>query len=151
MGGLDRRGERRYRTRICWMSSLDAGMRCSTPSTRPARSTLSHTINVRLQGGRRAREARRAGCTRVRRHCAASTLPCNCTLLGIAWNRTLAKSLSGCPPLRQPRGNLMVSLVKSHANAIRIGWHLWEIDFRFAPVISLGWIGIESHTCSSCS
>ena len=27
----------------------------------------------------------------------------------------------------------MVSSVNSHANATRIGWHLWEIDLRFAP------------------
>ena len=27
----------------------------------------------------------------------------------------------------------MVSLVNSHTNATRIGWHLWEIDLRFAP------------------
>ena len=26
----------------------------------------------------------------------------------------------------------MVSLVSSHTNATRIGWHLWEIDLRFA-------------------
>jgi len=27
----------------------------------------------------------------------------------------------------------MVSSVNSHTNATRIGWHLWEIDLRFAP------------------
>ena len=27
----------------------------------------------------------------------------------------------------------MVSLVNSHTDATKIGWHLWEIDFRFAP------------------
>jgi len=37
------------------------------------------------------------------------------------------------PPGRQPRGKSMVSLVNSHTNATRIGWHLWEIDLRFAP------------------
>ena len=26
----------------------------------------------------------------------------------------------------------MVSQVNSHTNATRIGWHLWEIDLRFA-------------------
>jgi hypothetical protein len=36
------------------------------------------------------------------------------------------------PPWRQPRGKSMVSLVNSHTNATRIGWHLWEIDLRFA-------------------
>ena len=39
----------------------------------------------------------------------------------------------GVPPWRQPRGKWMVSLVNSHTNATRIGWHLWEIDLRFAP------------------
>jgi hypothetical protein len=29
----------------------------------------------------------------------------------------------------------MVSLVKSHTNATRIGRHLWEIDLGFAPVL----------------
>ena len=33
----------------------------------------------------------------------------------------------------------MVSLVNSHAKASRIGWHLWEIDFRFAPGLPPGW------------
>jgi len=37
------------------------------------------------------------------------------------------------PPWRQPRGQWMVSLVNSHTNATRIGWHLWEIDLRFSP------------------
>ena len=30
-------------------------------------------------------------------------------------------------------------LVNSHTNATRIGWHLWEIDLRFAPGLPLGW------------
>ena len=42
------------------------------------------------------------------------------------------------PPWRQPRGKLMVSLVNSHTNATRIGWHLLEIDFRFAPGLPPG-------------
>jgi len=33
----------------------------------------------------------------------------------------------------------MVSLVNSHTNATRIGWHLWEIDLRFAPGLPPGW------------
>ena len=33
----------------------------------------------------------------------------------------------------------MVSLVNSHTNATRIGWYLWEIDLRFAPVLPPGW------------
>jgi len=32
----------------------------------------------------------------------------------------------------------MVSLVISHANVTRIGWHLWEIDLRFALELSPG-------------
>ena len=36
------------------------------------------------------------------------------------------------PPWRQPRCKSMVSAVNSHTNATRIGWHLWEIDLRFA-------------------
>ena len=32
----------------------------------------------------------------------------------------------------------MVSLVNSHTNASRIGWHLWEIDLRFAPGLPPG-------------
>ena len=45
------------------------------------------------------------------------------------------------PPWRQPRGRWMVSLVNSHTNATRIGWHLWEIDLRFAPGLPPGWWG----------
>jgi hypothetical protein len=37
-------------------------------------------------------------------------------------------------------GELMVYLVDSHTNAIRIGWHLWEIDLRFAPGLPPGWL-----------
>ena len=33
----------------------------------------------------------------------------------------------------------MVSLVNSHTNATRIGWHMWEIDLRFVPGLSPGW------------
>jgi len=43
------------------------------------------------------------------------------------------------PPWSQPRGKWMVSLVNSHTNATRIGWHLWEIDLRFAPGLPPGW------------
>ena len=45
------------------------------------------------------------------------------------------------PPWMQPRGNFMVSLVNSHTNSTRIGWHLWEIDLRFAPGSPPGWVG----------
>jgi len=34
----------------------------------------------------------------------------------------------------------MISLVNFHANATRIGKHLWEIDLGFAPGLSPGWI-----------
>jgi len=34
-------------------------------------------------------------------------------------------------------GKTIVYAVNSHANATRIGWHLWEIDSRFAP--GSGW------------
>ena len=37
------------------------------------------------------------------------------------------------PPWRQPRGKSMVSFVNSYINSTRIGWHLLEIDLRFAP------------------
>jgi len=47
------------------------------------------------------------------------------------------------PPWRQPRGKLIVSLVNSHINATRIGWHVWEIDLRFAPGLPPGWIRVQ--------
>ena len=43
------------------------------------------------------------------------------------------------PPWRQPRGKWMVSLVNFHTNPARIGWHLWEIDLRFATGLPPGW------------
>ena len=33
----------------------------------------------------------------------------------------------------------MIYLVNSHTNAARIGWHLCEIDSRFAPGLPSGW------------
>ena len=45
---------------------------------------------------------------------------------------------AGEPPWRQPRGKSMVSLVNSHTNATRIGWHMWAIDSRFAPGLPPG-------------
>ena len=33
----------------------------------------------------------------------------------------------------------MVYSVNSHTNAARIGWNLWEIDFRFGPGLPPGW------------
>ena len=47
------------------------------------------------------------------------------------------------PPWTQPRGKSMVSLANSHANAIRIGWHLWEIEFRFGPGFPPWWLHDE--------
>jgi len=44
------------------------------------------------------------------------------------------------PPWRQPRCKSMVSSVNSHTDAARIGWHLREIDLRFAPGLPPGWI-----------
>ena len=55
------------------------------------------------------------------------------------------------PPLRQLMGKLMVSLVNSHTNATRIGWHLWEIDLRFAPGLPPGWFRSASPSYSTLS
>jgi len=49
------------------------------------------------------------------------------------------------PPWRQPKGKTIVSLVNSHTNATRIGWHLWEIYLRFAPGLPPGWQGVSKH------
>ena len=50
------------------------------------------------------------------------------------------------PPWRQPTGNWMVSLVNSHTNATRIGWHLRVIDLRFAPELPLGCLNTRKTT-----
>ena len=42
----------------------------------------------------------------------------------------------------------MVSLVNSHTNATRIGWHLWEIDLRFTPGLPPGWNAIRVRSWS---
>ena len=42
-----------------------------------------------------------------------------------------------------PMGISMVSVVISHINATRIGWHLWEIDLRFAPGLPASSVGVE--------
>ena len=34
----------------------------------------------------------------------------------------------------------MVSLVISHTNTTRVGWHQWEIDLKFAPGLPPGWM-----------
>ena len=52
-----------------------------------------------------------------------------------------AGSRAASPPWMQPRGKLFVSLVNSHTNATRIGWHLRETDLRFAPELPPGWLG----------
>ena len=41
----------------------------------------------------------------------------------------------------------MVSSVNSHSNATRIGWHLWESDFRFSPGLPPGWRHRANLTC----
>ena len=46
-------------------------------------------------------------------------------------------------PWRQPRGKMMVSLVNSHTNATRIGWHLWEADSRFSPGLPPEWKKVD--------
>jgi len=48
------------------------------------------------------------------------------------------------PPWRQPRGKSMVSLDNSHTHATSIGWHLWEIDLRFAHGLPPGWFPITA-------
>jgi len=40
----------------------------------------------------------------------------------------------------------MVSFVNSHTNATRIGWHMWEIDLRFAPGLPPGWGDTRSRS-----
>ena len=40
---------------------------------------------------------------------------------------------------RQPMGKSIVSSVNSHTNVTKIGWHLWEIDLRFATGLPPGW------------
>ena len=47
------------------------------------------------------------------------------------------------PPLRQPRGKWIVSLVNSHSNTTSQRWHQWEIDLRFALKSTPGWKGAE--------
>ena len=51
------------------------------------------------------------------------------------------------PPWIQPRGKLMVSLLKSHSNATSRRQHLWEIDLRFAPGLPPGWNPILRGSC----
>ena len=53
--------------------------------------------------------------------------------------RGLLYAVNSPPPWRQPKAKSMISLVNSHTNATRIGWHLWEIDLGFAPGLPPGW------------
>ena len=69
--------------------------------------------------------------------------------LGVWFKSVKFGAKTGVPPWRRPRGNSMVSSVNSHTNATRIGWHLWEIDLRFAPGLpeidlrfAPGWTGV---------
>jgi len=41
----------------------------------------------------------------------------------------------------------MLFSVNSHSNATRIGWHLWEIDLRFAPELPPGWNIVIMSSC----
>ena len=47
------------------------------------------------------------------------------------------------------RGKWMVSLVNSHTHTTSIGWHLWEIDLRFAPGLAPGRGATFPHASSS--
>ena len=40
----------------------------------------------------------------------------------------------------------MISLVNYHTDATRIGWHLWEIDLKFAPGLPPGWPTFKIRT-----
>ena len=51
------------------------------------------------------------------------------------------------PPWRQPIGKLMVSLVNSHTNAIRTGWHLWEVDLNLPLGYLQGGKGWTARVC----
>ena len=44
-------------------------------------------------------------------------------------------------PGGNPRANRWFLEVKPHANATSIGWHLWEINLRFATGLPPGWRG----------
>ena len=48
-------------------------------------------------------------------------------------------------------GKWMVSLVNSHTHATRIGWHLWEIDLKFAPGLPPGWQTPAKNTAQRCA
>ena len=50
------------------------------------------------------------------------------------------------PPWRQPRGKFMFSSVNFHINATMIGWHLWEINLRFTPGLTLRQFGARKIT-----
>ena len=52
-------------------------------------------------------------------------------------------------PWRQPRGKIVVSLVNSHTNATRMGWHLWVINLIFVPWSPPGWRLQQSYRGTS--
>ena len=87
----------------------------------PTPSKMKWHIDTGREGGRRCHQ------TPI-----SSTLDAPCLT-------TEAPFLNDRPPWRQPRRKWMVSLVNSHTNTTRIGWHLWEIDLRFAPGLPPGW------------
>ena len=61
------------------------------------------------------------------------------------WSKEKKEARHLCPPWRQLRGKLMISLINSNTNATGIGLHLWEIDLEFAPGLPP-----EDPTRSSC-
>ena len=69
-----------------------------------------------------------------------SVVPLYKSLLGMAE----AHQDSDPPPWRQPRSKLMVSLVNSHTNATRTGWHLWEIDLDLPQGYLQGGVSSQS-------
>ena len=95
----------------------------STTAFRRARNLLSTRSSASGSASRRSCSWPPTGSTRRRRRTSTAAW---------IWCRPQ-------PPWIQPRGRWMVSLVNSHTNNTRIGWHLWEIDLRFAPGLPPGW------------
>ena len=63
------------------------------------------------------------------------------------WRLRKVADCGARPPWSQPRGKSMGLSVNSHTNATRIGWHLWEIDIRFAPGLPPGWLVPDHAAC----
>ena len=58
-------------------------------------------------------------------------------------SRRRARSSAG-PPSSMDRSARSCELGgETHTHATRIGWHLWEIDLRFAPELPPGWCQIK--------